>query len=192
MPTGENETDSSGRISQLYRRRTVEELRNNGVRADYRRLVEKIEKKERLEDDEINELFAYWQERLYLEDWDIVWRYSRAREMTTSNRAAEITTFSALKGCSIDFLEPVDFDSVDVLLNDFEKTLVHELLHLHIENYRACPENKAEYFAYEQGIELLAKSLVSFRRNLHGVTFGTRWNYGDILDSAVFNDVGAS
>jgi hypothetical protein len=68
----------------------------------------------------------------------------------------------------IAILDEADHDPNTVWPFDLEKTLVHELLHLHFETNGAI--SNEQYVALEQGVDILAGALVELERerNLGG------------------------
>lgn len=98
-------------------------------------LVIETEEKKNSEPDIMDEqkakaLLRKWVSILGLESWDIVFRWKlRANDMAIPDSlgCAQFTFES--RQAIIQMLDPVDFDNPDFAY-DYEKTLVHELLHL--------------------------------------------------------------
>lgn len=76
------------------------------------------------------ELFEKWRKILHLESWDIRFKWKvRERDMRLSDSVG-CTTFShESRQAIIEMLDPIDFEN-DLFQYDYEKTLVHELLHI--------------------------------------------------------------
>lgn len=81
--------------------------------------------------DELKELCAKWQEILRLQDWNIEIRISRARDFEVENACGECSWVLPRKEALIRILDPLDYSPNHVFPQDMERTLVHELLHLH-------------------------------------------------------------
>lgn len=79
---------------------------------------------------EANELFYKWSGILHLEAWDVrfQWRV-RARDMNIADALGCTSYKHESHQAIIQMLDPVDFEN-DLFQYDYEKTLVHELLHL--------------------------------------------------------------
>lgn len=75
------------------------------------------------------ELFEKWRKILHLEAWDIRFQW-RVRVDAMKRPGLGCTEFQhATREAIIKMLDPVDFEN-DLFEYDYEKTLVHELLHL--------------------------------------------------------------
>lgn len=107
-------------------------------------------------------LCSEWQERLRLQDWDIFTEICRARDLPSG--VAGHNKIDLLKKKSvIAVLAEADHDPNSAWPYDVEKTLVHELLHLHFETN--CEITEAQHVAFEQGIDILSRVLVNMKRS---------------------------
>lgn len=82
----------------------------------------------------------------------------RADDFTTIDSNAEIHYNLSNKSAFINMMDPVDFD--DLLPQDMEWLLVHELLHLHF----APMDCKKNEVSIEQAIESIAYGLITLER----------------------------
>lgn len=81
-------------------------------------------------EEKATELFEKWRKILHLEAWDIRFKWKvRARDMNLPDSVGCTTFNNISKQAIIHMLDPVDFEN-DLFEYDYEKTLVHELLHL--------------------------------------------------------------
>lgn len=81
----------------------------------------------------INEqkLLEEWQERLGLQDWAIVLRYNcKQEDLSNENWQGENQWETGIKCATIKIISPETHGNDRMLKFDFEKTLVHELLHI--------------------------------------------------------------
>lgn len=111
---------------------------------------------------ELEALCAKWQRILRLQDWDVVPKLVRWHEMPT-DRLGECDHRLSKKMAVIRVLDPNDAPPNNAWPHDPEKTLVHELLHLHFAPFRAEPDTPADV-AQEQVIDTLARALVALAR----------------------------
>lgn len=116
---------------------------------------------------------AYWQEQLRLQDWRVKAEVVRDKQMRDaidkhSPSSGGASVLLDRKEATILLLHPADFPSDTTWPQDHEVTLVHELLHLHLEAiFWACPlaEKTDSYTnAEEQAICSIAPGLVQLRR----------------------------
>jgi hypothetical protein len=108
---------------------------------------------------ELTTLCAEWQKTLRLQDWKILVRICRMRDMPKDTQGCVDWTW-AHKEAVIKIEAPIDYPPECAWEQDMEQTLVHELLHLHF------PEDDEEkcHLQIEQGIELTACALVDLKR----------------------------
>lgn len=79
---------------------------------------------------EATRLFEKWRKILHLEAWDIKFQWCvRGRDMNLQDCMGCTSFLHASHQAIVQMLDPVDFDN-DLFSYDYEKTLVHELLHL--------------------------------------------------------------
>ena len=104
---------------------------------------------------------AYWQECLRLQDWRFTLELKDRRDM--SDQLAHINRSTDYKRARIQLARPEQFPEVEAEVTDWEHSLVHELLHVHLDLWK--PEKgSAEQDAQEVAINLIAEALVSLRR----------------------------
>lgn len=108
-----------------------------------------------------------WQRLLHLEDWEIT--ATLVPQWTFSERSTAATNFM-FNNQDASQIKLASYDTIDLVANpdyaDMERTLVHELVHLH---YRPSDlwetkETPAQSRAYERGIEATARALVELER----------------------------
>lgn len=106
-----------------------------------------------------NELFNKWVKRLHLESWDIRFKWKvRSANMALSDSVGCTTFNHTSKQAIIEMLDPIDFDN-DLFTYDYEKTLVHELLHLKFADLDNSGDPLRDKLTH-QLIDGLAKSFV--------------------------------
>jgi hypothetical protein len=111
---------------------------------------------------ELERLCLGWQRRLRLLDWDVKVKLCREREFVDHGRQGEVEYSLINKQAVIHILDPVDFPSGD-WDQDQEKTLIHELLHLHTAPF--SPEaDTLQGAAEEWAINSIAAALVELKR----------------------------
>jgi hypothetical protein len=108
---------------------------------------------------ELTPLCAEWQKTLRLQDWKIIVRIRKMRDIPEAAQGCVDWTWEH-KEAVISIVDPVDYPPDSAWKQDMEKTLVHELLHLHFPEEE---ENKY-HTQVEQGIELTACALVDLKR----------------------------
>lgn len=114
------------------------------------------------EDSHLAHLAREWQRILRLKDWDIRVRFAHAHDLSTDAQAECRWTLSSKKAVLL-ILYPEEYDDFIAFQQDIEKSLVHELLHLHFAPFAAetgTPEDTAQ----EQAIDLIACGLVNLKR----------------------------
>lgn len=115
---------------------------------------------------ELQTLCEKWQKRLRLQDWIVHVVVKRIYDMApdTAGRCEwEIRNKQAL----IKILDERDYDPTIMLPFDQEKTLVHELIHLHMSPFdrkKEEDENELDIIAKEQAVECIAWGLVTVAR----------------------------
>jgi len=106
-----------------------------------------------------------WQKILRLQDWEIVIKIKRARELQ-SDCQAEVQWKNTKKIAIIHLVDPVDYQN-DHFPQDHEVSLVHELLHLHMSMFDQEPDTP-EGTAQEQAIHAISTALVELSRKAGG------------------------
>lgn len=115
-------------------------------------------------------LLNEWQERLGLQDWAIILRYNCKREEMENPEFSigETSWETTIKAAKICIISEEEYGTELMLDFDFEKTLVHELLHCKfsmidkdINSYEGIVTEQARH----QLIDDLARALVMAKRN---------------------------
>lgn len=119
-----------------------------------------------LTEEQLQEKLAYWQKILRLSDWIITVRIARERDMNLSGCAGEISWSLNNKAASIRILDEIDCPQDLMYPQDMEKTLVHELLHLHLAPVSECYGKNEDIYSLfeEQAIESISHALVRVSR----------------------------
>lgn len=127
--------------------------------------------------EQLRERVAYWQQVLRLQDWDVRVEFHRAREFEVDGRGAE-TTISVCNKCALIWmLDPVDYPENAIEEKDNDRTIVHELLHLHTEPM-GVRKGRTHDVAEEQMIESLAKGFISLERKIDALSGGADASHG--------------
>lgn len=111
-----------------------------------------------------NELLDEWQERLGLQDWAIILRFNLLEE-DMNNNAGETIWNNVNKVAEIHIIREEDFNSL--IPYDYERILVHELLHIKFGFLQTEPEKYEDIVfdeAQHQLIDDLARALVMAKR----------------------------
>ena len=121
---------------------------------------------------ELQDLSAWWQNRLELQDWRIHVRFVRGRHLMQHDYcAADIEWVNEHKYAFISIRTEDDYrdqfpDTSAAIPYDAERSLVHELLHIHTRAWET-KQDSPESIAEEQAINALARTLVAMKRG-HG------------------------
>lgn len=105
-----------------------------------------------------------WQKKLYLQDWTVQVKLCRLNEMPDEDCVGAITCYSERKDAILQLLAPIDLPLLarDYLYEEvmnFDLTIVHELLHLHVNPFQRPPDT-AEGVAQEQMINALSRAFI--------------------------------
>lgn len=112
--------------------------------------------------EELRERCTVWQERLRLQDWDVDLRVVRQWEVP--NSFGTCSTHREKRHALIKVLDTVDDgDPADTEEYEPERTLIHELLHLHFDPFAAKDGTPAE-IAQHQAIYALSCALLALDR----------------------------
>ena len=112
-----------------------------------------------------NELLDEWQERLGLQDWAIILRFNLLEE-DMNNNAGETIWNNVNKLAEIHIIREEDFNGI--IPYDYERILVHELLHIKFGFLQTNPEKYEDIVfdeAQHQLIDDLARALVMAKRS---------------------------
>lgn len=113
---------------------------------------------------ELRRLCREWQKRLRLQDWKVNARLGRWEVMECDGR---IRAALPLKCADMMILDPKDSAARNSPWEyDLEATVIHELLHLHIETFAPRDQESPEYRDMEQAVELIAQALVALKRRV--------------------------
>jgi hypothetical protein len=109
--------------------------------------------------DDLQALCTEWQKTLRLQDWDITATFARHYEMQEPYWLGQCSANDTMRSARIKILDPNDHHE-KLADQDIEETLVHEQLHL----YFPGSDDPARDLSLEQGINAVAKALVSLKR----------------------------
>lgn len=113
-------------------------------------------------------LLNEWQERLGLQDWVIVLRYNcKFSDLETQDSIAETLWRTTIKNATIRIISKEEYGTDRTLPFDFEKTLVHELLHIKfglLDVMDRTYESKVVDELRHQLVDDLARALVMAKR----------------------------
>ena len=117
-------------------------------------------------DMKMDHLFAKWIHRLRLLDWDVKWRIVRKDELG-DDHSGRCDSVLMKKMASIRILHPDDASTEWVEQYDLELTIVHELLHLHLDGWaQLIGEGDQGVVLLEQTVHALSSVLLAAdRRN---------------------------
>lgn len=112
-------------------------------------------------------LLAEWQTRLGLTDWRIKLKHKcRPDEMEIENAAGCTSWCESIKSARIEILDPKYYGD-RVVPFDWEKTLVHELLHLKLSLISSEVDALQERVTHQM-IDDLARAMVDAKRRGNG------------------------
>lgn len=115
------------------------------------------------------DLLKEWQNRLCLQDWHIVLKENcEPDDMFLPVCAGATEWEESIKTAVIQIIDP-KFYGTRILPFDFEKTLVHELLHLKFSLVSDKVDDLQERYMHQM-IDDLARALVDAKRNYQKVT----------------------
>lgn len=117
---------------------------------------------------ELEAALVYWQRVLRLQDWHITVKLVQRKGLEDDERCAESEWISHMKAGRIRILDAVSYMGDNyVRPYDAEESLVHELVHGHIEPiFKGMDHHPkgGEAIPYEQAVEMLAQALVYLKR----------------------------
>lgn len=109
----------------------------------------------------LNALCTKWQRILRLQDWDVKILFARGFDLTAGKQGT-IEWVSKKKSAFVKILDPQDYEPAIRWPQDVEKTVVHELLHLH---YAPIDDTEGlREMILEQAVECIATALISLDR----------------------------
>ena len=113
--------------------------------------------------EELEELCKQWTKILHLENWDIKLFICHEKDFTGHDNQGEIDYIMENGDASIKILHPDSYPN-SPFEYDMEKTLVHELLHLHFAPFRPEDESSLNFVLWERAIETMARIMVDLDR----------------------------
>lgn len=117
-----------------------------------------------MEKPDLEPMVREWQERLRLLDWDIVSKYERMDEMPDGKQGTMGWTLMK-KQAVMRVLDPIDYPRYcKDFPQDIEATVVHELLHLHLEPAAPDKKDDAAFGLFECAVDQVARALVGMKR----------------------------
>lgn len=115
-------------------------------------------------EEQLEEACERWQSALRLRDWDVEVRIVRGLERTGS-----VTYDVGLRCAIISLLDPQDYPADAIQEQDHERTLVHELLHLHFAALDSLIVATPGDVVLEQGINSCATLMVELLRTVQAL-----------------------
>jgi hypothetical protein len=112
---------------------------------------------------EVEDIVTFWQTRLGLLDWDVRTNMKRHFRLDPGVDGL-IETFTPKKQAFITLLNPLDRNPDFLDQFDIEYTIVHELLHIHWEAWKAQRVEEHLMNAEEQAVHCIARALVALHR----------------------------
>ena len=112
---------------------------------------------------DVTDMVARWQRRLELQDWYVEVRFGRARELEGDWHAGLCTYELSQRWAKLTLREPGDYPPNATVPEDTERTVIHELLHLHFAPFHAKDGTPADV-AQEQAINAISRAFVSLAR----------------------------
>lgn len=109
---------------------------------------------------DLTQVCAQWQTILGLSEWEIAIRFGRGHSIRTECQG-EVDFIRSKRQALITVLTPGDFPPNENFPQDIERTIVHELLHLHFGDVRTA---ETDYILEERAINSLSKGLVGLKR----------------------------
>lgn len=108
-------------------------------------------------------LFDEWVKRLHLEEWDIDFQWRVLEKDMTEPNSTGCTSANVIdRQAIIQMVDPVDFPN-SPFTYDYEKTLVHELLHLVFWDMDDTGDKLRDHLTHCM-IDRMARALVSAKR----------------------------
>jgi hypothetical protein len=120
-----------------------------------------------LTEEQLRAKCAEWQKVLRLQDWDVRTSIVRRSVFTNAETNAEISVNVQHRIAQLRMLDPIDYDPLNVNPQDMEKSLVHELLHIHLWTFTVDLDGSNKD-AEEQAINMIAGALIALKRNSEG------------------------
>jgi len=109
---------------------------------------------------EQQERLKYWKDILTLDQWDIVAKIVRVKDMDLEDSQGTVNFRTCGLEAIIKQMDPIDWDNTDFDY-DMEASLIHKLLHLLFAGFKH-EDGDAE--TEEQVINIIARALVGLKR----------------------------
>lgn len=129
--------------------------------------------------EQLEKLCRQWQERLRLQDWCIRVRFARYEEINTQGQV----TWEAAHPDARILIQPMKYSTEKEARDPLEKTLVHELLHLHywwLTQEEGQTITQTQHDLLEQAIDKTAWALFELK---YGAEPGSLNNYLRVKDN---------
>jgi hypothetical protein len=107
---------------------------------------------------QLDAALRFWTRLLRLQDWTIEVRFCRCYDI---NAGGCVAITPKRKVAIIKIAEPADHEHP--LDHDWESTLIHELLHIHLEGWDV-EDDSADDVDKEQSTDLIARALLTLKR----------------------------
>jgi hypothetical protein len=114
-------------------------------------------------DEQLLEKCLEWQKILRLQDWDVRISIVRQSGFTNAESNAEISVNVQHKLAQLRILDPIDYDHSSVNPQDMERSLIHELLHIHLWAFTTDLEGPFVDME-EQALNMIALGLIGLYR----------------------------
>lgn len=113
----------------------------------------------------MDEALSKWQKILRLQDWDVHVIVVRGKDMNPVDRLGQLNYNMDKKTALIRLLDHVDWDDYPQWPHDQERSLVHELVHLHLLPLsKSFESGSMELMFEEQAVDLITSALISLDR----------------------------
>jgi hypothetical protein len=114
---------------------------------------------------QLTKLAKEWQYRLRLNDWDVIVEYAPPEGMSDAGVVGNCRCIQEHKNARLRLLHPKFYvgQAMTYSFRDFEHTLVHEFMHIHLDGLDIPKERMREE---EQVINIVAGALVAAKYNL--------------------------
>lgn len=117
----------------------------------------------------MNDLLKEWVERLGLQDWRIKLKINQTEDQMRENTAGNVDFIEEIRCAVIKIISEDEYPKDSVLEYDFERILVHELLHIKFslfDNTRWEDEANIPDRHMHQLIDDMARALVCAKRGI--------------------------
>ena len=108
---------------------------------------------------DLQEILVKWQKILRLQDWVITIQYAKHFDLNPDAQG-QVGWNLFKKSAHIKVMDPGDYDPSWPFPQDVQKTVVHELLHLHMAPFDETKADSLGDKMLEQAIECISSALV--------------------------------